>query len=882
MKRKLLSLFFILFALVTSVKAETIYSIKNPSEICNRVKDNTFKIYVYDFYKDKNVAVGKVDDKCTNTDYFTANLSNKKSGETYSAWTWHGRATSTNKFMIENVEKSKSNYQYFAISNGAQSYSDNKLVRTKTLKGGDKTFFTIDLGDKEFATNKYKDVRISLDYGQMSTDVTIVPRSSITYYAIGSDGKTYGPFQLADSMIKEIIMQVTKSSSKSKITKFKLVSGNILYNVPTNIKISKIKIVPYDNYNIRGGMFRLFDISIDGYSKSYSRTKEEVKITEAETAIRHRITNNMVNVSTIKWNVNNDNKTQLYFYHHYNSGDPQVYKGSSSTVYYGVPYVNTYNSTIELFASKMKKTTSNNKVLYRYNLPTKYTKTTTATNNTAITAGKTFAGNKLYVKETKESNDNKDPRKTQLANNPYVVNNDYFYGMDCSSSTFYAEGIELPVVYNMSLSNRYSTSSEVKFVGNVKLDNKKFEKELRDANILKKGDQLTDAVYNDYYSQYLKKTNNEQDVYEAYSLAVPGDIVAKRGHVRMVTGYSHVYCKKDNMSTTKYKKGFCKNHGGIDPSKSYSIQSDITGTFQTRDASLFEKVSKTGWSLSLNSNYTDLTTVDDLIKKKANFRVNKKWTYTDLYGPKYNSSKGIVKESGLYNIYRFNSLSDIASTSKVELPSIELVSPSTDQTLKDSKTLRGTIIANYIIQEIKITVNSKTFTINPTQTNTFSLYYDTTKEIQDYISAADASNLKIKVTVKQGPSIKEVQTAAGLTTANFKTVLNLDTTKVPAEEVVEPPEDPGEDPDPEGGHALEPGDETSEETGEIEEPESVVEVDEDSEILGEDQQQGEPLPQNQRNPRTGAFLSISSIIILLIALVATYCYKNKYNRIKKI
>jgi len=902
MKRKVLFLFFALSVFITTVNAasDNFFKITNPSEICTKVKDNTIRFYVYDFYKNKNIEVGKVADSCSNTNYFNDNLANKKKGETYNAWVWHGRSASTNKYYVEGQAKAKKDYQYFAIANAAQSYTSNKLVRTKTLKPGDKTYFTITLGDKAFSSTKYKDVRISLDYGHISGDLPIIPRSSITYYAIDSSGKSYGPYQLSDYYTVEAIRSVSSSDTTTKTIKYRLISENILSKISSSVNITKIKIVPFDNYNIRGGMFRFYNISLTGYSGSYSRSKTKVSLSSAESTIRHRITNNMIAISTIRWNVNNDNNTQLYFYHHYNKDNPQIYKGSSSTTYYGMPYVNSYVSTLESFTTHTVKTTgNNNKVLYRYNLPTKYNTSTTATNGKDITKGDTFPSGKLYVREVNANYDSSDTRGTNLSNNPYISNSQYFYGSDCSASTYVAAATEIPIVFNMAGASRYSTSAEVKVLGSIKIDNKGFEKELRNAGILKNNQQLTDDHYKKFFTQYFKKLNAEQDTFESYALSIPGDMVAKRGHVRMVTGYPYVECK-DGTHTRKYTKGFCKDHKGIDYGKSYVITTEISGSYgkqanrtfthngnNTKRSTTFAKASATNWSFSLNSKYTDITNIDDYLNINGTFIVNNKYSFRDLYGPKFTKGGTIDPNETrqMYLIYRYKSMSDVASSKKVEVPTVKMVGASTDETLKDSKRLAGNIITNYIIQEVKYEVNGKVFKINPLARTEFSLYYDTTSEIRNYINSQNAKNLKVKVSVKQGPVLSEVQTAGGLASGNYKTILNLDTSKVP-----DP--DPGQDPDP--GHNLDPGQDPEQsnpdpETDDQEEyeddAEPVVEIDEDDEILGENQEQT-PSPSNDENnienPNTGAYISIIFITSLTIILVLISKNAKKYDRIKKI
>ena len=835
MKKKII-LFLILLLPIIFPKAETIYTMKNPDEVCATLQSNKLKLFVYSYYDDKSTEVGKVQNSCSNTSYYNNNLKTKKAGQAYNSWTWHGRADTTTKYYVENIEKEKKDYQYFTFSNRAQAYTaeGDTLNRLNALKPGEKVYFTIDISDLNLAANKYKDLRIQMDYGQISSDTNIVARNSIGYYLIGSDNKEYGPFRLADYNIQELVINESSSGSKTRVTKYRITSENTLSGVPSNIKINAIKIVPYDFYNTHVGYFRLYNLSLNGYSTDYTVTKNTITVNNAEDTIRHNITDNMLLISTLRWTIASDNTTSLEFYHHYATSAPQQYNGTTGYIYYGVPYVNTYNSTVESFLENTKKGKDSSGIdIYNYYLPTKYTKTTTSTKGNEIEENKDIPGT-LYVYESNATNDAKATRKSNLETKDFVANSNYFFGLDCSSSTFLAEGVEIPVLYSMALSNRYSTSAEVRILGDAKLDNREFEKYLRDRNILKSDEQLTDDTYNNYYSQYFKQTNEADTIYDSYALAVPGDIIAKRGHVRMESGYPYVECN-DGTKTQRYTKGFCNSHNGINPEKSYVITTEIGGSYGkqatktvtyngtkvTRDKT-FAKESETGWSFKFNSKYTDMKKVDDFLNTNGNYIVNNKYSFKDLYGADAaEDDNEVASETGMYMAFRYNAMDTIAN-SKIEIPSIKTVGLSTKEDFLNTKELKGTIITNYLIQEVKYEINNQEYYIYPKQANVFSLYYDTTEEIKNIIKNTSTENLDFKISIKQGPDIETVQVAANQEN-NYGTVLGIST--VP-----------------------------------------------------------EPLasPTEEENPDTGSFITTLFIITLTILLFLANKQKNNYNKMSRI
>ena len=311
--------------------------------------------------------------------------------------------------------------------------------------------------------------------------------------------------------------------------------------------------------------------------------------------------NNMIENATLKWKVDESNNTVLNFFHHYTSVG-LVYDGLSGKVYYGIPYVNQINGTLNSFLSQTRK---NNEGYYSYQLTDKYLKDTVSTIGNEIKKGDSIEKN-LYVYETQAVYDEKTNRKKKLETYDYISNAGYIFGQDCSSSTFYSVGRELPYNHSLAASEKYYTSNQVKILGDLSINAKEIENVLRNNNILDNNSQMTVNDFTNYYSSVIKSKYGSQKIYNAYGLLIPGDIVDKRGHVRMSSGYSHVVCN-DGMFTDKYNEGFCDNNDGINPDESYTILTEIGSSKNINHV----KQSETGWSISL-SKYTDIKNIDDL------------------------------------------------------------------------------------------------------------------------------------------------------------------------------------------------------------------------------------------------------------------------------
>ena len=341
----------------------------------------------------------------------------------------------------------------------------------------------------------------------------------------------------------------------------------------------------------------------------------------------------------------------------------------------------------------------------------------------------------------------------------------------------------------MAGSKRYYASGQVEILGGLEISSDKIEKYLRKNNKISSTTQITENLIDEYYGEYMRSTYSAEKIYKAYASVIPGDVVDTRGHAMLVTGYSYVECKNGNH-TNKYTDNFCdkNNRGGINPSKSYVIITE-TGARHAQRLGTDNHVSvdKTGWTYTLNPELTDLKSVDDLYNKKlgllSNFHVNNTHTFEKLYG------KG---KGGMYLPFRYKELQRVADTNTVEIPSVKLVIDQTYSNLDKlsqaiytymsyDKKIRGTIISNYLIYEIKITVNSKTYSIYPTQTNSFSLYYDIKDEaILKAIKNLDYTKKnKIIVSVRTGPDITSVKTKAGADSKGFITVLDTSNAKPP-------------------------------------------------------------------------------------------------------
>ena len=786
---------------------EITHEFNNPEQICNAVKNGIIKIGIDNYYNQTSYYMKPITDKCNN--FNNPTIMDVIEGEEYSSWVRFGQNDSKHDYYYDDIIGSKEEKRYFFINNSSTEYNKTtkKIKQQSTLKPGENIFVEADLNDidsNNLNTSNLKDLRLTLTYGLTTSDRNISLYNSIAYYVYTNDTIEYGPYRLADAYFINR-NYYGNGNPTTKIDEYQLISENLLNNIPKNKVITKIKIVPYEFFPIHSGAFRFYSITLNNYKTGYEKNKEYINILNAEDKIRHNIVNNMMDVSTLKWNISPSSQVQLNFYSHLGTTNPKIYNPNSKNIYYGIPYVNTIDSTINSFLSQ---TTKNQDGFYSYNLTEKYLEDTQSTkfkkdnpNSSELNIKKgNPINNNLYVYEVYESNDIKPIRKSNLEQNDFVINKPgYFFGQDCSSSTFYAVGTELPYLDSMAGSRRYYFNNQVKILGNLDFTYRGLENFLRKNNILNNTNQSTITNYDNYYSTYIKRNNNQQQIYNGYALLMPGDFVSKSGHIRMISGYTHVVCN-DGTSTNKYNEGFCNNHDEINPDASYVITTEIGGSKYLEHINS----SETGWNIKLSNN-TDIKNVDDLWKYSKeldnkgkevitynidptlrSFNINAKYTFSSLYGEENSIDDEIDSDPGMYLPFRYIAI-DKTNQNIIEKPNARIILDKEYNNIneimttyiKENKRLKGILSTNYIINGIKIDINNKKYYIYPNQTNIFSLYKDITNdEILNKIENIDYnSEFVIKISINYGPNINEVKEALNADNEGYYEILKL--TNVP-------------------------------------------------------------------------------------------------------
>ena len=294
-----------------------------------------------------------------------------------------------------------------------------------------------------------------------------------------------------------------------------------------------------------------------------------------------------------------------------------------------------------------------------------------------------------------------------------------------------------------------------------------------------------------------------QRMFNGYSELIVGDVVAMHGgnggHIRLITGSTHVVCNDGTILTNKTssgeiipkKQGNCNSHGGINGNESYIIETDIAGGYvyhiygNNSYGGLINSddfVASTKWIP--NSSYTDITADDisgknDTIETKQlnlNYYMNRKLYFTDLLEEKYLP-------------ITFNDYID----REVEEPYATIINENTLENI--SVGLKGSIYSNYSIQKVSFELinfdkdESTKISVYPDESydttnrqfndsNVYSLYYnlpndDSTvnEKIIDLVKNTTEYEIVIRVDV-------------GTTT---KTVLKLSTKKEKNTEVVDSP-----------------------------------------------------------------------------------------------
>ncbi len=806
---KILIIIFCIFSIsniFTRTKAAVItniYSSNNPNEVCSDVTAGKIKIGVHRYYHEEDESPDVMfvsTNTCSNSTYYNENVKGKTPGEDYPTFVAFGRSNTNYSQYIEGIEATDNNkYRYFFISNKFQAYnSDNVITQTTTLKAGESIFLDIDVSDKNVNINDYNDLRISLVYGQQSSDISISLYNSIAYYVIDTDNNTYGPFNLSETEMLKRLLYINSTSS-FYINQYRLVSENILTSntIPSDTIISKIRIVPYENYPIQTGTFRVYSFSIDAYTDTFVNDKEYITTSTPANKVRQNITNNMATNGTVKWSVSTDR--DLKYYCSLCKGIPRTFSGDK--IFYGQAYVNNLNATTY---SLLDQTIDDNG-LKRYDIAKFYKNDETSSKGNIMTKGSETT-NPLYVYEPNETSNANATRAEELATYDYVPNkaSGYFIGQDCSSSTFYAVAKELPYVDSLAGSTRYIYNSQTRLLGLMETDFSELEAVLRDNNIVANNERITLDILRTYFPSYFKNKYTQEDIFNGYGLLKPGDIVATDGHVRMETGYPHVECN-DGTVTDRYTSNFCNNHGGIDGTKSYVIISEVRGLHvnmskNSTEVSTHVTQEDAGWTMVPDSSVTDITDVDSLYQsgntKITSFRFNKKYDFATLYGnesPPFDPDTGIEIEEGpqFYLPYRYVALDRVLNTNKIEKTKITYVLDKDDYSLEErnealnkytrsDNKLKGYIISNYLIDKIKIQINNDKYYIYPNQTNTFSLYYDLVDpDVLEHLGVLDYNSKNtITVSVYSGPNIDEVKESLNLDSEGFIEVVQFETSKL--------------------------------------------------------------------------------------------------------
>ena len=812
MKRyyKVLSIFILLFTVVLllpksfATQINNIYKAEDAYSLCQDVIANKVQIGVHSYYNDDTILAHGTS-SCNNSAYFTNNIQGKVAGEDYPSYTYFARSDSTYKHFIEGIDVTNPDkYRYLYISYRSQAYdaTTGEIVRAKNLKPGENIFVDIDLSDKNINSSNYSDLRVTFDYAY-EDDIDIKFNSSIAYYVIDENDVKYGPYDYADIEIMKVIHYIKMDNSGTITTDntvydYKVVSDNLINDsLPTNTIIKKVRIVPYEDYPIQSGLFRLYSVSVDSYPNSYSNNKEYVGGIDSYD-VRQNITNNMATNGAIKWGVNSARKLKFYCSI---CNSPKTF--SDSHIYYGTPYVYDNEATVYSFWSQ----TSEEDGINKYNFATEYKVKEVASNGVEV-EGETPSPILVYEEGTPHTDD-LERRNNDLANYSYVKNtSDYLLGQHCSSSVYSAVGKELPFVVNRNLgSSRYIVSDDVRILDGIEIHYSDLEKELRERNILKSTDKTTATVLKQYYSDYIKENYTAEDIYNGYALMIPGDVSSRDLHTRMVTGYAHVECN-DGTTTNHYTSYFCRDHGNINPINSYILITEVHTSHtnmstHARELPRHVNQDEAGWTMTPDSRFTDITNVDTFYEegntKLTSFRFNRKVFFDDLYGwvdgsfdPEFDSESGAFlgdeeEAKTMYLPFRFKEMDRIEETGEVEKPRFrfvvdqeynsDLLNAKLYSYLKNDHKLRGQIIANYLIDAIKIKINDETYYDYPNQTKVYSLYYGLQNE--EVLTALNNLNYNvsntISISILMGPNLQEVRNSLSLDNEGFMNVMTITT-----------------------------------------------------------------------------------------------------------
>ncbi len=792
-------------SLASTSDTTNIYTLTNGDKIQAQLKKNSnFRIGIKSYYEN-NKSYLLDTSSGYGTTFFKSHLANIKKGDYYEPWTTFGRVDSSHIVTIDDVKvkdlNSNGRYSYFYINNEPQAFSETtgNLVKTATLKPGETVFLDLDISDKNLVTNNTKDLRFTINYGFKSGDYRLDTAKTITYYLYSEDNTKYGPFYLEyTTPVNKYYTRDSNGSIKHSVYEYKTVSENLFKNIPNNIKITKIQVYPYELKETHAGAFRLYSISLDLYNNGYKDPTQYIKVDNAENLTRHNIVDNMLKEITVKWDVSPESKNKLIVYYTDGRG-PITLDGSSNNVYYGLGYttVKVYRGTLFTFLGQTSKNKSKNGAYYSYNITDKYLGKETSSNGTVHNKGESINGD-IYILNTKESaasalttakKNHSDLKNTNIEflNNANV----YFHGVSCSSS---ASAAYYPEVANTNYIASYTFfgSDLVEMVGGLSLTEKEVSDTLRAEGKLSNSQNITQDIHKKYYSSIMRRKYSAQQIFNAYGLTLPGDMVVKAGHVRVASGMPYVECN-DGTHTQNYTNNFCAGHGGINPVKSYIITTEGGTGFSFRGTStsapMHVLTKNTGWSYKLDPKYTDLTDVDELYTNSAlmsTARPNLKYYFNELYDPANQtdldlgfdegsedetsspSSGEVVATKSMYISFRFKEMKNLKNnmvakpTYKFTLDkeySKEERNKILYDFLKNNNQLKGTFFSNYMINAIRIEINNNKYYIYPRQTNIFSLYLDIKdEEIINKIKSLNHNEYnEIRISFMSGPNIDKVK-----------------------------------------------------------------------------------------------------------------------------
>ena len=485
------------------------------------------------------------------------------------------------------------------------------------------------------------------------------------------------------------------------------------------------------------------------------------------------------------------------------NGEKQVFRcyyTQIANTLYGLPYTNSEvgNATINTFTSRSTLNTDSSSQFYRsyrYQFPNNYVKKETTFAEETIDAG-TNIGDDLYL-HIKTNINNEKIRTNELSTNDYIENGyDYFLGSDCGKSTYTSEVQEIPIRTTLYNSGDYFNSAAVKMLGDIEINFSSLESKLRNKGILNNETQFTKEYFNNYYTSVYKSDVGEDNIFKAYALLYPGDIVSKRGHVRMISGKTHVYCMdsangqgQNHRYTTAYNSNpnYCDDYGGIDGQYSYIIVTEISSGYKRENGSYYGDNNSTSadgmknrlispvsesvsnWPLTFNTfnsdntkGITDIISLSEFSNVYSTFVINRKYTFNELLYSQANrptdnnACRDVdgLNESGnyiectnedryMYLPFRYKIMDEAIDKDYYVEKNIRVQSKSTISELESSRKLTGLVFSNYMIDGVKyiITNNNTTETIveYPVTRNYYSVYYDMSDEVQNKINSLDFS-----------------------------------------------------------------------------------------------------------------------------------------------